>query len=374
MSEQNPYPHYSLREDYVLWVLLAALIVLTAIAPDKIISYPQRVDWSTIQTLLGLLILTKGIEASGWLSRVSARIALHIRSERTLALFLMASSALLAMLLTNDIALFIMVPLTLSLGAIMLLPLRRLVIFEALAVNAGSLLTPIGNPQNIFLWQHADVGFGAFVWRMLPLCAMCLITLGAFGCAAFKARPVHANEPQHQPLLDRRVLLVSALFYLPFLILADLHHTALALGLVAVVFLAGAPRILRRIDWPLVVVFVLMFIDLRLLTEQAWMTRALATLDMQRPGSVFVVGALLSQGISNVPAAILLAHYSNDWSALAWGVNVGGFGLLIGSLANIIALRIGRQHGSLRAFHAWSLPFFLTVGALAWLWLRLAGT
>lgn len=362
---------YSLWRDYVLWVLVLGLIALTAIAPGKIGIYPQLVDWSTIQALLGLLILTSGIESSGWLSRLSGRVVMHIHDERVLALFLMLLSVLLAMVLTNDIALFIVVPLTLSLGRIMVLPLRRLVIFEALAVNTGSLLTPIGNPQNIFLWQHSGVSFGIFVWNMLPLFLICLGTLGAFTLLAFKTKSIPTNEAPRAPALDLRLLLISAVLYLPFLVMADMHHTVLALGLVTAVFLVAAPRILYRIDWPLLIVFMLMFIDLRLLSAQPWIAQALVALNLHQSLSLFATGALLSQGISNVPASILLAGYSNDWTMIAWGVNAGGFGLVMGSLANLIALRIGKQRGGLLAFHAWSIPFFLLLVAISFLWLGL---
>lgn len=372
MTDQPYHFQYSLRRDYVLWVLVCGLIGLTAIAPGKIASYPQLVDWPTIQTLLGLLILTTSIELCGGLLKVAGRIATHIHNERILALFLTALSVVLAMVLTNDIALFVVVPLTLNLGRIMVLPLRRLVIFEALAVNCGSLLTPIGNPQNIFLWQHSGVSLIAFIWNMLPLFLFCAVALASFTFAAFRPVPLdmHASQPSTQ--LDRRLLLIAVLLYLPFLVLADMHYTALALALVAVVFLISAPRLLCRIDWPLMVVFVLMFIDLRLLAQQPWIQHTVSFLNLHQPSGLFASGALLSQAISNVPASILLAGYSADWRALAWGVNVGGYGLVIGSLANIIALRVGHQRGSLLAFHAWSIPFFLISGAMAffWLWLH----
>lgn len=371
MADQPHRLHYSLRHDYLLWVLISGLLVLTAIAPGKLTSYPQLVDWPTIQTLLGLLILTKGIEASGWLSRLAVRVARHLHTERALALFLMALSVSLAMFLTNDVALFVVVPLTLSLGAIVNLPLRRLVIFEAIAVNCGSLLTPVGNPQNIFLWQHSGVTFLNFIWQMLPLFLFCLVLLGIFAGAAFKPRPIGTAAVLDASVFNRRLLLVSLILYLPFLAMTDLHRSALALGLVAIAMLIAAPRILWQIDWPLMIVFVLMFIDLRLLTEQEWLAQVIAALNLHQPLRLFATGAILSQGLSNVPASIVLSGYSTDWRAIAWGVNVGGFGLLIGSLANLIALRIGHQRGGLLAFHAWSVPFFLAAGGAAWLWLWL---
>jgi Na+/H+ antiporter NhaD/arsenite permease-like protein len=71
--------------------------------------------------------------------------------------------------------------------------------------------------------------------------------------------------------------------------------------------------------------------------------------------------------VSNVPAAILLAEYSHDWRTLAWGVNIGGFGFILGSLANLIALRLLGEKNAWGTFHLWSVPFFLVMGAVAWL-------
>lgn len=347
---------------------MAALIVLSALAPREIPHYPELVNWPTIGTLLGLMILTKGVELSGWLHRLGRQVIARLSSQRRLALFLVCGSALLAMILTNDIALFVAVPLTLELGALAALPLRRLVIFEALAVNTGSLLTPIGNPQNIFLWRLSGVEFGAFVLHMLPpfcIAGACLLLLTLW---AFPAERIHVNRAEPVSAVQRPLLLTSVLLYIPFLILADLHYTIAGLLLVTVVFLVAFPRLLRQIDWPLLVVFVLMFVDLGRLAQYPVLTYV----DLAERGSLYVTGALSSQVISNVPAAILLSRYSHDWGTIAWAVDVGGFGLFIASLANLIALRLGRQRGSLLAFHAWSLPFFIVVAVLVWLWLRMA--
>jgi len=362
---------YSLRTDYILWILILGLLVLTILNPEKIRLYLQLVHWPTIQAMLGLLILTSGFESSGWLSRVAGRIALHIHNERLLALFLVAIAALLAMVLTNDVALFVVIPLTLSLSRFVSLPVRRLIVFEALGVNCGAMLTPIGNPQNIFLWQQSGIHFASFMWGMLPLFLLSAGLLALFVCLAFKSLPINRHAAQPDARLNKRIFLIAAVLYLPFLILSDLHYTALALGIVTVAFLLTAPRLLYRIDWPLIVVLTLMFIDMRLLAQLSWVQHAIATLQLHQPEQLFVTGALLSQAISNVPAAILLVGYSTDWKTLAWAVDVGGFGLVVGSLANLIALRIGRQRRTWLEFHLWSLPFFLLAGifGLLWLWL-----
>jgi Na+/H+ antiporter NhaD/arsenite permease-like protein len=366
-------PAYSLRRDCLLWTLVAVLGLVTAAHPGQVTAYPALVDWPTIATLAGLLLLTAGIEVSGFLHLLAVRLLHHVHDERQLALFLLSGSALFAALLTNDIALFIVVPFTLSLRRYAVLPLRRLIIFEAFAVNAGSALTPIGNPQNIYLWQSSGVHFHSFVAAMWPPVLVAGLTLVSFALFAFKPRPLELEVPAGYVTVDRTMFIVSALLFTPFLVLADMRFTGLALLLVAAVYLMAFRGVWRRLDWPLLVVFMLMFVDLRLLAELSWVRTALAALDLKRPETLYLTGALLSQAISNVPATILLSPHSADWRTLAWAVDVGGFGLVVGSLANLIALRLGRQPGSLWAFHAWSLPYFLLILAITGLWLRAGG-
>jgi hypothetical protein len=122
-------------------------------------------------------------------------------------------SAAMATVLTNDIALFIVVPLTLGLHGMATLPTARLVIFEALAVNAGSVLTPMGNPQNLFLWQRSGTSLPAFVAEMLPLAVILLATLLALTLLAFPARRIDTHEDLAPPALTRRLLWISLLLY-----------------------------------------------------------------------------------------------------------------------------------------------------------------
>ena len=363
---------YSIRGDYLLWTLVAALASFSVWRPAGIVSYPGLVDWSTIATLTGLLLLTAGMEASGCLHQLAGRILRLIPNERWLALFLLSTSALLAAVLTNDIALFIVVPLTLGLQQYAALPVRRLIIFEALAVNTGSMLTPIGNPQNIYLWQTSGVHFLSFIAGMGPPVLIGATCLLGFTCFAFQPRPLHLHGLEISVPVQRPLLYVSLLLFVPFLVLADLRHVYVALLIVAAVFLLLFRRVLRHLDWPLLLVFVLMFVDLRLVAELPWVRSALNTLDFNHPLTLYSTGALLSQVMSNVPATILLSQYSHDWRSLAWGADVGGFGLVIGSMASLIALRLGRQPGSFWAFHAWSLPFFLCTALCAGLWLAAA--
>ncbi len=358
-----------LQRDVLLLVLVLLCFGLSLLDPDAIATYPQRVDWPTIAALAGLLLLTTGLEESGLLQHAAYQMIIRMHSERNLALLLAGTSAAMATVLTNDIALFIVVPLTLGLNGMATLPIARLVIFEALAVNAGSVLTPMGNPQNLFLWQRSGIPFMAFVAEMAPLAGILLGTLLALTVFAFPARHIDPHEDIVPPLLARRLLWSCLLLYPVFLILLDLRQPWVGLAIVATVFGAAFRQVVKQVDWALIIVFVLIFIDLRLLADLPPVQAMVATIGLHDPQRLFLAGVLISQLISNVPGAILLAEHSLDWRLMAWAANIGGFGLLIGSLANLIALRLLGDRRAWWNFHAWSLPFLVIAGTLSYLWL-----
>ena len=127
----------SLLRDRFLHLLLIIACVLSAIVPFVPASWPAAIDWHTIITLSGLMLLTKGIELSGYFDVLGRKMARRFVTERQLAIFMVLAAALLSTFLTNDVALFIVVPLTLTLKKWCAIPVNRLIIFEALAVNAA---------------------------------------------------------------------------------------------------------------------------------------------------------------------------------------------------------------------------------------------
>ncbi|MGI9023987.1 MAG: SLC13 family permease [Burkholderiaceae bacterium] len=367
----------NLRRDVVFLILAAVCLAWAIASPSRVPDYPKLVDWPTILALTGLLILTKGVEASGALSVVARRLILAIHTERKLALFLVSASALLSTFLTNDVALFVLVPLTLRLrgpsppqGSVPRdeIPVLRLIGFEAIAVNAGSALTPLGNPQNLFLWGQSGVKFVSFMGTMLPVVAIAMIALLLLTMWAFSSRKLDVDDSQ-VPAVDRRLLIVSLLLYAPFLVLIDTHHPAIACVAVLAIFALVARRVLVGVDWALLAVFVLMFIDLRLAAQTDVVRHAIEAIGVHEPMRLYATAVLSSQLISNVPAAILLTEYSKDWATIAYGVTVGGFGIFIGSLANLIAMRLAKDSRAWLVFHAYSVPFVFVVGLVTWAWL-----
>ena len=187
---------------------------------------------------------------------------------RSLALLLAASAALLSALVTNDVSLFLLVPLTRVLATQAHLPLARLVVLEALAVNAGSALTPIGNPQNLYLWHRSGESFVGFMGMMAPTVAVMLFWLFVGGVAAGAA---HADRAQARG--RRRAGAAAAAGAVRrccssrFVVALDRHWLLAGLGVVFGAFLLLHPRVLRGVDWALLAIIALMFVDLRQLAE-----------------------------------------------------------------------------------------------------------
>ena len=355
-----------LRQDRFFLILLACLVLLSALAPRRIASYGSLVDWPTIAALTGLLLLTKGLEVGGALHALGEILVRWMATERATALCLVTVSALLSTLLTNDVALFAVVPLTFGVCRRANMPATRLIVFEALAVNAGSALTPIGNPQNLFLWQISKVSFAAFTAHMLPLVVLIMLALLAATACAFDGRPVQARGDAKAAPLDRPLLCVSLGLYLPFLIATDMHHAGIALAALLLLFLMLRPRVLAQIDWGLLLVFVLMFLDLRLIAGLAVVRDAMRFVGLDQPLHLYLAGIGVSQVVSNVPAAIALTEYTKDWRVIAYGVNVGGFGFMVGSLANLIALRLSGDRRAWVSFHLMSVPALLLAALLGY--------
>ena len=355
-----------LTEDYLLLALLLLLPLLLGFKPTAASGLAALVDWHTVAALAGLMLLSRALEDSGYLARFAAWLLPRCYSERLLALLMLLFAALLSAIVTNDVALFILLPISLSIGRLTGLPVGRLIIFLALAVNAGSALTPIGNPQNLLLWQASGYSFWQFTLMMAPLALSLLLLILLLSWLAFSAKKLTVIVPHNNSGDNRRLFAWSLAGYPLFILAMEYQLAPYAALLLLALYVLLKRSLVTGIDWLLLLVFMLMFIDLGLLAQLPLMQQ-LATQLMTLPDGSYLGSALLSQLISNVPAAIFLQHFTDDWRALSWGVSVGGFGLAIGSLANLIALRLSQQPGLWREFHYWSLPVFTGSLLLGWL-------
>lgn len=352
------------------WLLLgfgALAIVLAVADPRPLADYQRWLQLPTLAGMLGLLIAIQGIRDSGLVQKLATGLLVRAHSLRVVGLLLATTTAVLSMVLTNDVSLFLVIPLTLAIGAVSNLPVIRMVVIEALAVNAGSTLTPIGNPQNLLLWQYVRVPFLEFVAAMLPaflvmFALVALVTWFWLPKDRVEMKPEHLDG--HVVSVPQAVLSVVALVLM--VVMMDHGHAVLSAMLLIVPFAIFDWRLLARIDWLLLLTFAAIFLGLGHFASLEWVRGLLGHLDLSKPWVLYLSGIAASQLISNVPATVLLMERAPDALALALAVNVGGFGGAIGSLANLIALRLANQPGGMRVLHAVSVPFLLVCAPLVY--------
>ncbi|MGH8147353.1 MAG: SLC13 family permease [Rhodanobacteraceae bacterium] len=354
-----------LWHDHLLQALLLLTLALAIIDPRAPRVYLQWLDLPTLAGLVGLLVLTEGVRTSGHVQRFALHLTARLRTVRALTFALLLMSAALASVLTNDVALFLVVPLTLAIDRIAQIPRQRLVIFEALAVNAGSTFSPIGNPQNLLLWQHSGLGFFGYVAALAPTGAVLLIVLLVACGFAFPATPLRLHDEAFEAGRLDTPLLAGSLVLLAAMVAALQWGYAIPAALAVVALgLVFFRRVLAGVDWLLLVTFAAMFVGLGHLAALPVVQSHIGALAWHDPRVTYSGGIVLSQLISNVPAAVLLRHYAPDLTLLAAAVNVGGSGLMIGSLANLIALRLDGSRGIGWRFHAWSIPYLAVTAVL----------
>ncbi|WP_254423973.1 SLC13 family permease [Rhodanobacter sp. C03] len=357
-----------LQAEWLLLLFAALTIVLTLLDPQPSAKYQHWLQLPTLAGLMGLLIAIQGIRDSGLVQHAAVAVVARAHSLRSLGLLLVSATALLSMVLTNDVSLFLIVPLTLAIGGMSNLPVLRMVVLEALAVNAGSTLSPIGNPQNLLLWQHSLMPFLHFAAAMLPAAAVMFVLLAAFTWLWLPRDRIELTPDKIDgQVTSNRLGAWSTVALVGMVLLMEYHQAPLGAVLLLVLFALLARSSLARVDWLLLLTFAAIFLGLGHFAELSLVRDALDRLDFSEPLTLYVSGIFASQLISNVPATVLLLDRTHDAIALAVAVNVGGFGVAIGSLANLIALRLARQQHGLRLLQLVSIPFLLVCAPLVYL-------
>ena len=359
--------------EWLLLLFAALTIALALLDPQPLSNYQHWLQLPTLAGLMGLLIAIQGIRDSGLVQHAAVAVVARAHSLRSLGLLLVTATALLSMVLTNDVSLFLIVPLTLAIGGISNLPVLRMVVLEALAVNAGSTLSPIGNPQNLLLWQHSSMSFLHFAAALLPAALVMFVLVAAFTLLWLPRDRIELTPDRIDgQLTSRRLGAWSTAVLAGMVLLMEYHHAPLGAALLLVLFALLARSSLAQIDWLLLLTFAAIFLGLGHFAELPLVRHALDRLDFSEPLTLYASGIVASQLISNVPATVLLLDRTPDAIALAVAVNVGGFGVAIGSLANLIALRLAKQPHGLRLLHTVSIPFLLVCAPLVylvWRWL-----
>ena len=355
------------REAVFCAAALCALVSACVVPPSA--AYTRYIDWNTLCILFALMGVVGALRSCGVFSTLGGILCRRFRSVRALCAVLVALCFFSSMFITNDVALLTFVPFTLSLlapvanGSIVM----RVVILQTIAANTGSMLTPLGNPQNLFLFQQTGLPLGRFLAVMLPYTALsALLLLGAIvqlhtagtitgDTAAPQAalpqrvppvRHVHRHERATAAAAPRlpiaaRITVYTALFVLCLLAVFRVLPKPAAAAAVFLGLFVTDRRLLAGIDYMLLATFVAFFIFTGNIAHipplQAFLERAVS-------GHEWSAAVAVSQFISNVPATLLLYPFAAESRALLIGVNVGGLGTLVASLASLISYKLYAAH------------------------------
>ena len=314
---------------------IAALVAVTTcffVPPDA--DYAGYFDWRTLSCLFLTLAVVCALRNIKFFTILARRLVLLSGNLRGLYLMLIAITFLGSMLIANDMALITFLPLgyfALSVSG-KEKHMAYLFILQNISANLGGMLTPFGNPQNLYLYSYFNIPTGEFCGIMLPPFLLA-ITLLALCCLPVRAEKLTITDSFNEPLNKPRTVLYLVLFTLSLLIVFRVVPYLLGLLLITAVLAVTDREALLMVDYGLLGTFFFFFIFAGNLARLEVVNEFLSTLMEQDP---LLVSVLSCQGISNVPTAILLSRFTDDYHALLLGVNIGGTGTLIASLASLI--------------------------------------
>lgn len=327
-----------LKQEPVLIIASAAAVISCFFVPPDP-EYFHYIDWRTLALLYSLMIVVSGLRKAGLFAHLAHSLCNQAKNVRSLGIILVLLCFFSAMLITNDVALLTFVPFAIVVLGMVGHPeaLIRVVVLQTAAANLGSMLTPVGNPQNLYLYTRYHYGIGSFLITALPYWLMSFALILAsclFLIPKTKADPFLGEEPG---INRRRLWIYSSLFLICLLTVIRLISWPIMLGIMICSLLLLDRNTLKNADFLLLLTFVAFFIFSGNLARIDAVNQLLRkTLD----GKEFLTAVLASQVISNVPAALLLSGFTDNARGLLLGVNIGGLGTPIASLASLISMKL----------------------------------
>ena len=356
--------HFIKQETVLAVATILAVISAFFVPPSK--EYLEYIDWRVLGILLSLMIIMAGLQKTGLFDSIGAKLLGKTSTTRQLAFILVFLCFFFSMLITNDVALFTFVPFAM----IMLKKCKQekllipVLVLQTIAANLGSMLTPIGNPQNLYLYNLSGMGMGEFIGVMLPytvisgvlLCIAIVICCKKEPITEVAIEPVqesrnkgdgNLNPEKRKALQEKEALekgrnlikntVYITLFVLSLCVVVRLVPFEMVLLAVILLVFNMDRKVLTQVDYCLLLTFIAFFI---FTGNMGNISMVRDTLQQLVAGKELAIGVISSQAISNVPAALLLSGFTSDYRELLIGVNLGGLGTLIASMASLISYKL----------------------------------
>jgi len=327
---------FAAKETVLCIAAMCAIVTMFIIPPDR--EYLHYIDFRVLCLLLCLMAVVAGLKAIGLFHWLTYQLLHRIHRGRILGVTLVLLPFFCSMFVTNDVALIIFIPFTLML--LDQLDCRKsavpVTVFQTIAANLGSMATPVGNPQNLYLYAYYNMNLGDFFSVTLPLTAVSLLLLTV---AAIPLLPQKLPEQKLESASissTKQLVTYMALFALCLLTVFRIIPYLATTVITIITLFVTERKLIKEIDFMLLLTFVCFFTvsenlgrvdSIRIFLQQLLQSSTLLT----------AVGT--SQVISNVPAAIVLSGFTDQWQQMLAGVNIGALGTPIASLASLITMK-----------------------------------
>ncbi len=322
-----------IKKNFVFFVAaLAAVVSCFFVPPDK--EYLDYFDWKTLSCLFITLAVICALRNIKFFTIIARKLVIMTGNLRTLFVLLIVITFIGSMIIANDMALITFLPL----GYFALSVAKQekymayLFVLQNISANLGGMLTPFGNPQNLYLYSYFNIPTGEFCLIMLPAFLLA-VTLLLVACIPVKSIKFTLNEKFPEKLNIPKTILYAVLFLISILIVFRVVPFAVGLIVIPVVLFFIDRDSLKMVDYGLLGTFFFFFIFAGNLARIDAVNNLMSSL-LEK--DTLIVSILSCQVISNVPSAILLSKFTSDYPALLLGVNIGGTGTLIASLASLI--------------------------------------
>lgn len=339
MNLKDKLVNFIKTETVVFISMILALISCFVITPDK--EYISYIDFRSLSILLSLMFVMSGLRTLGVFEKIGIFLLEKTSTIKSLSYVLVFLCFIFSMFITNDVALITFVPFTIELLVMAGLEqyMIRIIVLQTIAANLGSMLTPIGNPQNLYLYSLTSLTLTDFIKLMLPytLVSALLLAFFTFVSTGTEATEVRIRKQIHFGAKEKRMItLYCILFIISLTAVARILPFYIVLVVVFLSVLIFDWTNIKKPDYNLLLTFVFLFIFIgnlgRIESIHLWLSKVVT-------GRETITAILASQITSNVPAAILLSGFTNDVKSLIVGTNLGGLGTLIASMASLISYK-----------------------------------
>lgn len=323
-----------LKKECVL-VIAVTLAILSSFISIPKLSY---IDFKVLILLFNLMVVVAAFKELKVLDSIAIGLLKKCNTYTSISLALVFITFISSMIVTNDVALITFVPLSIVIARKANINVLKIVIFQTLAANLGSSFTPMGNPQNLFIYSFYNLSPIDFFKITLPIVVLAVLFLVLL---VFKDKKMNLSLDLEDVKIDnkRDVYLFGGLFLIILLSVFHVIDYKVTFLITVIMVLILNKKLFSQVDYSLLITFIGFFIFVGNISTMDVVKNFMEGI-LNSPKSTFLASVLSSQVISNVPATMLLSGFTNHFKELLLGVNIGGMGTLIASLASVISYKI----------------------------------